>query len=160
MKKLKSLYRKLSVTQARHSPRKLFFILLSLFWVSLPGFSQQICLTENEFHELMNIIRISRMNSKQQQELITELRETLAAQEAGLREALGSMELSEADLTELKASLSRIRTYSEELNKYCGTLENEINRLRKINNNLKIGIGITGGAAGILTILFVILMNL
>jgi chromosome segregation ATPase len=137
--------------------KKRLFLFLFLFLLSLPGFSQDIFLTESEYQELMNIIRTSKRNSEQQQNLITELRETLAAQEEELKKALNSLELSEGDLTELRASLSRIRTYLDGLNEYCKALESENISLKSKNNGLKIGIGISGGATAVMLIVLLIM---
>lgn len=138
----------------RSKKRSLLF--LFLFLLSLPGFSQDIFLTETEYQELMNIIRVSRQNSEQQQILITELRKTLTTQEAELKEVLNGLELSKESLTESRASLSRILTYLDELNEYCKTLESENSGLKSKNTALKIGVGISGGANLIMLIVFLI----
>jgi len=138
--------------------RRLFFTFLLLFSFSPPGFSQGVFLTESEFQELMNIIKISRANSEEQTNLITGLRRTLAAQEAELRQALNSLELSESDLMELREALSKIQTYSDELNAYCLMLEKENKDLKTKNKGLKIGIGASSGAAGILLILLLVII--
>jgi len=137
--------------------KKLFLLFLFLFSLSLPGFSQDVYLTEAEYQELMNIIRTSRQNSEKQQSLIAELRGTLATQESALKEALNSLELSEEDLTELRTSLTKIRTYLDELNEYCKTLESENRRIKKENSGLKIGMGITGGTTAVMLIVFLII---
>jgi septal ring factor EnvC (AmiA/AmiB activator) len=140
-----------------HLP-KFFFALLLLCFVLPPVFSQGVYLTESEFQELLNIIRKSRANSEEQTRLIAELRETLTMQEAELRQALNSLDQSEPELTELKASLSRIRSYSDGLNAYCLTLEQENAALKSKNKGLKIGIGVSGGSAAVLLIVLLILL--
>ena len=137
--------------------KKLFFA-LSLFCLFLqPVFSQGVYLTESEFLELMSIIRTSRANSEEQMKLIAGLRITLAAQKAELLQALNTLELSESDLTELRDSLSRIQTYLDELNVYCLRLEQENNNLKNRNRGLRIGIGASSGAAGILLIVLLVI---
>jgi len=152
--------------------RKKLFFTLSLFCLFFqPVFSQEVYLTDNEFRELMSIIRTSRANSEEQKNLIMSLKHTLAAQEARLLQSLNTLELSEAELsralnilelsrmelTELRNSLSRIRTYSDELNEYCLRLEQENKSLKSKNKGLKIGIGASSGIAGILLIALLIL---
>ena len=137
--------------------KKLLFISLLLFLFSLPVFSQGVYLTEAEYQELLNLIRTSSANCEQQTRLITELRETLTAQEAELRQALNFLEQSEAGLTELKDALLRIQSYSDELNAYCLTLERENAELLTKNRGLKIGLGISSGAAGAMIIVLLIL---
>ena len=138
--------------------KKLLFIPLLLFLFLPPVFSQGVYLTEAEYQELLNLIKTSKANSEQQTRLITELRETLKAQEAELRQALNFLELSGTDLTELKAALSRIQSYSDELNAYCLTLEKENAGLLSKNRGLKIGLGISSGAAGAMIIVLLILL--
>jgi len=142
----------------RLNSKKLFFISLLLCLFSARVFSQGVYLTESEYRELLNLIKTSKTNSEAQTKLITELKRVLAEQETELRQALNFLEQSEADLTELKASLSRIRTYSEELNEYCLTLEQENKALNKKNKGLKIGLGISSGAAGALLVALLILI--
>ena len=137
--------------------KKPLFIPLLLFLFLQPVFSQGVYLTEAEFQELLNLIRASKTNCEQQASLIAELKETLLTQEAELRQALNSLEQSETGLTELKASLTRIRSYSDELNAYCLTLEQENAGLQTKNRGLKIGIGISSGAAGAMIIALLIL---
>jgi hypothetical protein len=136
----------------------LLFAFLPLWFVSPPVFSQGVCLTETEYRELLNLIKTSRTNSQEQTNLITGLKETLRAQEAALLQALNSLEQSETDLTELKASLSRIQGYSEELNAYCLTLEKENAGLKTENRRLKTWLGISSGSAGALVIVLLILL--
>jgi hypothetical protein len=136
----------------------LFLSSLLLLFGFAPVFSQGAYLTETEYQELLNIIRASKSNSERQTMLIAELKETLKAQEAALLLALSSLELSETDLTELKASLSRIRGYSDGLNAYCLALEQENAALKKNNKGLKAGVGISSGAAGALLIILLILL--
>jgi len=131
--------------------KKLFFVAL-LFCLCLPqAFSHGVYLTESEFQELLNNISISKTKSETQTKLIADLKRVLAAQEAELRQALNSLEQSETDSTELKESLSRIQTYSGELNEYCLKLEQE-------NKTLKVGLGISSGAAGAFLIVLLILL--
>jgi uncharacterized protein HemX len=137
--------------------KKLLFISLLFFLFLHPVFSQGVYLTGEEYQELLNLIKTSRTNSEQQTRLITELKETLRAQEAELRQALNFLEQSETDLTELKAALSRIQSYSDELNAYCLTLEQENAWLLTENRGLKIGLGISFGAAGAMIIVLLIL---
>jgi septal ring factor EnvC (AmiA/AmiB activator) len=138
--------------------KRLFFALLPLCFFLHPVFSQGVYLTETEFQELLNLIKTSRTNSQEQTNLITDLKETLRAQEAALLQALNSLEQSETDLTELKASLSRIQGYSEELNAYCLTLEQENAGLRTENRRLKTWLGVSSGSAGALIIVLLILL--
>jgi capsule polysaccharide export protein KpsE/RkpR len=138
--------------------KRCFFLLFALLFFLQPAFSQGVFLTEAEFQELLNIIRASKANSEAQTNLIAGLRETLTTQEAALLRALSSLGQSETDLTELKASLSRIRSYSDELNAYCLTLEQENAALRTENRRLKIGLGISSGSAGALVIVLIILL--
>jgi uncharacterized protein HemX len=137
--------------------KKLFFVPLLLCLFLPPVFSQGVCLTESEYQELLNIIKTSKANSETQTRLIADLKEVLTAQETELRQALNFLEQSEADLTELKTSLSRIRTYSDGLNEYCLTLEQENAVLNNKNRGLKTGLGISSGAAGILLIALLII---
>jgi hypothetical protein len=137
--------------------KRLLFISFLVFFFLHPVFSQGVYLTEAEYQELLNLIKTSKTNSEQQRMLITELKETLTAQEAELRQALNFMELSEMDLTELKAVLSRIQSYSDELNAYCLTLEKENAELLSKNRGLKIGLGISSGAAAAMIIVLLIL---
>lgn len=138
--------------------KKLFFISLLFCLFLQQVFSQGIYLTESEFQELMNIIKTSRVNSEEQTNLITGLKKTLTAQEAELLQVLNSLELSEQDLMELKEALSKIQIYSDELNEYCLRLEKENENLKSKNKGLKIGIGASSGAAGILLIVLLIII--
>jgi septal ring factor EnvC (AmiA/AmiB activator) len=140
------------------NPKKLLFISLLLLLFLPQVFSQGVYLTESEFQELLNIIKTSKTNSETQTRLIEDLKNVLAKQEAELQQALNSLEQSETDLAELKASLSRIRTYSDELNKYCLTLEQENAALKNKNMGLKIGLGISSGAAVTLIAVLLILL--
>jgi len=151
--------------------KKLLFISSLFCLFSRPVFSQDVFLTDSEFLEMMSIIRTAKANSETQTSLIINLRNTLAAQEAKLLQALSALELSEAglllalnrlelsemELTELRDSLSRIRAYSDELNEYCLRLERENNALKSKNNGLKIGVGVSSGVAGILLTLLLIM---
>jgi septal ring factor EnvC (AmiA/AmiB activator) len=136
--------------------KRFLFLPLLLFSLFPPAFSQEAYLTDAEFQTLLSIIRQSKANSEAQTKLIAELRTELRAQEAELKEALNALELSEAALTDLKASLSRIRGYSKTLNEYCLTLEKENRKLRTGNKFLKIGCG-AGGAFLIALILLLCL---
>lgn len=135
----------------------LFASLLSCLFLA-PVFSQGVWLTEAEYQELLNIIRASKANSIEQTNLIADLQNKLATQEAALLKALNSLEQSEPELTELKDALSRIRTYSDGLNKYCLELERENKVLKSKNKGLKIGLGISSGGAGVLVIVLLILL--
>jgi chromosome segregation ATPase len=138
--------------------KRLFLALLLPRLFLPPVFSQEVCLAESEFQELMSIIRTSRANCETQTKLIADLRKTLGEQEAKLRQALGFLEQSETDLTELKASLSKIRSYSDGLNEYCLALEKENAALAGKNRGLKAGLGISSGAAGALAVILLILL--
>jgi len=138
--------------------KKLFFVSLLLFLFLPQVFSQGVYLTESEYQELLNLIKTSKTNSEAQTKLIADLKEILAMQKAELHQALNSLEQSETDSTELKEALSRIRTYSDELNEYCLTLEKENKALSDKNKGLKIGLGISSGAAGTLLIVLLILL--
>jgi len=142
----------------RLNSKKLFFISLLLCLFLPQVFSQGVCLTESEYQELLNLIKTSKTNSETQTKLITELKKVLAEQETELQQALNYLEQSETDLTELKASLSRIRTYSEELNEYCLALEQENKALINKNRGLKIWLGISSGAAGTLLVALLIMI--
>jgi len=131
--------------------KKLLFIFLLLCLVLPQVFSQGVYLTEVEYQELLNGIKVSKTNSEAQTKLITDLKKVLAEQETELRQALSYLEQSETDSTELKESLSKIQTYSRELNEYCLKLEQE-------NKALKVGLGISSGAAGAFLIVLLILL--
>jgi septal ring factor EnvC (AmiA/AmiB activator) len=152
-------------------PKRLLFFVLLLCLCLPPVFSSGAYLTEAEYLELLNIIKTSEANSREQTRLIAELRKTLAEQEAELLRALRALEESKAELrqasdtlnqsdgglTELRNTLSRIRSYSDGLAEYCAALENENGRLKTENRALKISAGISGGAAGVLAIVLLIL---
>ena len=70
---------------------------------------------------------------------------------------MNAAEKSEADLTELKSSLAKIRSYSDGLSEYCKTLEQEASRLKRSNTAWKTGCGAAGGAAIVLLILLCVL---
>jgi chromosome segregation ATPase len=135
----------------------LFVILLLLLFLSFSVSAQEVYLTEAEYNALMNIIKQSKTNSEQQTKLVSSLKETLRTQEAELQAALNAAEKSEADLTELKSSLARIQSYSNQLSEYCKTLETENTRLKRNNAAWKTGFGAAGGAAVVLLILLFIL---
>ena len=132
-------------------------ILLLLLFLSFSVSAQEVYLSETEYNALMSIIKQSKANSEQQTELVTGLKETLKLQEAELQAALNAAEKSEADLTELKSSLAKIRSYSDELSEYCKTLEQEASRLKKNKAAWKAGCGAAGGAVIVLLILLCVL---
>jgi septal ring factor EnvC (AmiA/AmiB activator) len=140
--------------------KKFLFASFLLCLLFAPVFSQGVWLTESEYQELMSIIRASKANSQEQTNLIADLKNRLATQEAKLLKALTSLEQSGPELTELKAALSRIRTYSDELNKYCLELEQEIKDLKSKNRGLKIGLGTSSGVAGALAVVLLIVLLL
>jgi chromosome segregation ATPase len=135
----------------------LFAILLLLLFLSFSVSAREVYLSETEYNALMSIIKQSKANSEQQTELVTGLKETLKQQEAELQAALNAAEKSEADLTELKSSLAKIRSYSDELSEYCKTLEADAARLKRSNTVWKTGCGAAGGAVIALLILLCIL---
>lgn len=152
--------------------KKVLFLVLLVCLCLSAVFSSDVYLTEGEYQELLNIIKTSEGNSKAQQRLIAGLRKTLREQEAELQQALNVQEMlqaelqqaldtlnrSDADLTVLRDTLSRIRSYSDGLIEYCSTLENEKGRLKSENLKLQIGAGVSGGAAGILAIILLLVL--
>jgi DNA repair ATPase RecN len=77
---------------------------------------------------------------------------------SALKEVSYTLEQSEGESTVLKASLTRIQNYSQELNGYCSKLEQENQRLTRNNTRLKIGWGITGGTSGVLVVILLLIL--